>query len=459
MSDAPKTPPHDLDAEKSILGACMLDETAVDTATGIVQPVHFYHPAHAWIYEAMVSLRQRTQPVDIITVAGELRARERLNTIGGPQYLGELTDTIPTVAHLETYCYRVRGLHAVRDTIMAAGEIIENGYRATDLAAYQADAQRRIMSVADVATNHEPVEFAQCLQESFEAIEKAMERKGRTAGHSTGLADLDRLTTGMHPGEVWVVAGRSGMGKTALGMQLVVELAEHVGPALVHELEMPRVQLSNRVLCSEGRVDQSRMRSNMLTADDSAALAATAQRIFSLPIWIDDRPADITRIQRCARKRKADRGLAALFVDHLTLVKVAGGDRPDLEYGRVADSLKDLAKELNIVVILGVQINRNAVKTVTGKGESPRPKAHHLAESDKIAQAADVVCLIHREEVFNPNTEDRGIAELIIDKQRNGPFPVTARTRFVGAITRFENLSEEEYATAYDARRDRDAAE
>ena len=442
-------PPNDLEAERAVLGGVLLDGNAFATVHPILASADFYHPAHAVIFEAIQALSGRSEPIDVVTLAAELRARERLNTIGGSQYLGELTDTIPTIAHIEQHARIVADLAQVRRMIAVAYEITARGYGERGTAdAFLDFAAARVFEIAQKRSKSSLVSLDTAIQEAFERIEKTLERGARITGTESGFRDLDTLTAGMHPGQLIIVAARPAMGKTSM----VLNIATHAAMAaqksvLFFSLEMPRVELANRMMCAEARVDQSRLRSNMLTQDDMTALTSAASKLFNLPIYIDD-SGDLTLLdlRAKARRKKSEHDLALIVIDYLQLMRASrdGMESREREISEISRGLKSLAKELEVPIVALSQLNR-APETRPGKDR--RPQLADLRESGAIEQDADVVMFIYRDEVYNRDTEDKGIAEIIVAKQRNGPTD-TVRLRFIRELTKFENFAEDEHQYA-----------
>ena len=439
-------PPHDLEAERAVLGGVLLDNASLATVESIVASGDFYHPSHAVIFDAVHALSERGEPVDIVTLSQELRAKERLNTVGGTQYLGELTDTIPTIAHIEQHARIVADLAQVRRMIGAAHEIVGRGYGDRGTAdAFLDFSAAKVFEIAQKRSKSSLVPLEQAIQEAFERIEKTLERGARITGTETGFRDLDTLTAGMHPGQLIIIAARPAMGKTSLVLNIATHAAASAAkPVLFFSLEMPRVELANRMMCGEARIDQSRLRSNMLTQDDMTALTAAASKLFSQPIYIDD-SGDLTLLdlRAKARRMKTERDLSLIVVDYLQLMKASrdGSESREREISEISRGLKSLAKELEVPIVALSQLNRAAE---TRPGKDRRPQLSDLRESGAIEQDADVVMFIYRDEVYNRDTDDKGIAEVIIAKQRNGPTD-TVRLRFVRELTRFENLAEDEH--------------
>jgi replicative DNA helicase len=437
-----KVPPNDLEAERAVLGSILLDNVAFANVEGILAASDFYHPAHGVLYEAMQAIAGRREPVDVVTLAAELRARERLNTVGGAQYLGELTDTIPTVAHVESHARIVADLAGVRKMIEVAHEIIGRGYGERGNAeAFLDYAASKVFEVAQKRAKSTLVPLDQVILEAFERLEHTLNHGARTSGTETGFRDLDALTAGMHGGQLIIIAARPAMGKTSLVLNLAMNAAvSSMKPVLVFSLEMPRIELANRLMCAEARVDQSRLRTNLLTQDEVTALTSAANKLHALPMYIDD-SGDLTllELRSKARRIKNDRDMSLIIIDYLQLMKASRDkmESREREISEISRGLKALAKELDVPIIALSQLNR-ACETRPGKDK--RPMLADLRESGAIEQDADVVMFIYRDEVYNRDTDDKGIAELIIAKQRNGPTD-TVRLRFIRELTKFENLA------------------
>ena len=437
-----RVPPHDLDAERAVLGTVLLDNVALSAVEALLAPSDFYHPAHGVLFESMQALNTRREPVDVVTLAAELRARERLNTVGGAQYLGELTDALATTAHVESHARIVADLAGVRRMIEVAHEIVARGYgERGDAEQFLDFAAAKVFEVAQKRSKTTLVELEKAILDAFARIEATNQRGAAISGLTSGFRDLDKLTAGRHPGQLIIIAARPAMGKTSLALTLTGNSAKAAGaPVLFFSLEMPRVELANRLMCAEGRVDQSKLRTNLLSQDDMSALTRAANSLYKLPIYIDD-SGDLTLVdlRAKARKMKAERGLALIVIDYLQLMKASRErmESREREISEISRGLKGLAKELEIPIIALSQLNR-AVETRPGKDK--RPMLADLRESGAIEQDADVVMFIYRDEVYNRDSEERGVAELIIAKQRNGPTD-TVKLRFVRELTRFENLA------------------
>jgi replicative DNA helicase len=438
-------PPHDLEAERAVLGGVLLDNAALATVGAIVAASDFYHPSHAVIFESIQALGARNEPVDVVTLTAELRARERLNTVGGVQYLGELTDTVPTIAHIENHARIVADLAQVRRMIATAHEIVARGFGERGSAdAFLDFAASKVFEIAQKRSKSTLIPLEQAIQEAFERIEKTLERGARITGIETGFRDLDTLTAGMSPGQLIIIAARPAMGKTSFVLNITAHAARTTRkPVLFFSLEMPRIELANRLMCADAGVDQARLRSNMLTQDDMMALTDAASKLFNLPIYIDD-SGDLTllELRAKARRMKNERDLALIIIDYLQLMKASreGMESREREISEISRGLKSLAKELEVPIVALSQLNRSPE---TRSGKDKRPQLSDLRESGAIEQDADNVMFIYRDEVYNKDTEDRGIAEIIVAKQRNGPTD-TVRLRFIRELTKFENLAEDE---------------
>lgn len=436
-----KAPPHDIPAEMAVLGGVLLDNAALGECDSIVTPEDFYHPAHGVIFQAMLTVASRSQPIDIYTLAAELRSVERLNTCGGAQYLGELTEAMPTSAWIESHAVIVRDLARRRSMIEAGQEIVARGFDTRGTTDAFCDlAVSRVMAVADKRSNVEAAPLSAAIIESFHAIEVAAESGRGITGLATPFTDLNNLTGGMHKGQLIVIGARPAQGKTSL-LAALVEHASRTAPAMFFSLEMPRVELSNRLLCADARVDQSRIRTGLFTQDDVTALTAAANRLHNLPIFINDSgDTTLPEVRAQSRRMKRERGLSMVGIDYLQLMKSHHGDRDigrEREIADISRGLKALAKELEVPVVALSQLNRECEKR---PGKKKRPMLSDIRDSGSVEQDADVVMFIYRDEVYNEDTEDKGIAELIVAKQRNGPTD-TVRLRFVKELTKFENLS------------------
>jgi replicative DNA helicase len=473
---AGRVPPHDLDAEAAVLSAVLLSREALDRVLEILKPEHFYSDANGRIYEAAQELSLSGTPIDIVSVASYLRDRERLAQVGGPTYLAQLTDATPAVAHVAAHAQVVYEKWRLRRLIATCQRVAAEGYGDVGVVQEFIDsAEQAVYELARTAQKTTAQPLNQVLRAAFQQITAAAERGDRITGISTGYEKLDAKTAGLHAGDLTIVAARPGMGKTSFVLNLGVNVASPrtvtvPGPGeqgggverqepgfgvVVFSLEMPREQLAVRMVCSEGRVDVGKVRQGFLQPEDWRRLTEGASYLSSLPIWIDDTPAigllelraKVRRIQaeynREATATSADRRVGLVVVDYLQLMKGRDGvSSREQEISEISRGLKQLAKELSVPVIALSQLNR-AVETRTTKDK--RPQLSDLRESGAIEQDADTIVFIYRDEYYNPETTNaKGIAELIIAKQRNGPTGKVL-TRFTASCTRFDNLAAGDY--------------
>jgi len=462
---AGRVPPHDLDAEAAVLAAVLLDRNALDKVQDILQPEHFFSDAHGRIYEAAQELAMAGASLDIISVGAWLRDRERLQQVGGAAYLAQLADATPTVAHVAQHARvvfeKARARRAIAAFQRAAAELYGD---VGDLQDYLDGTEQQLHEIAQTrrATTVEPLH--QALRTAFEQITAAAERGDRMTGISTGYERLDAKTAGLHDGDLMIIAARPGMGKTAFVLNVAVNVAsprtitvdgqDRAVPGYgvaVFSLEMPREQLATRTACAEARVDLGRVRQGVLLPADWERLTESAQYLSTLPIWIDDAPAlnllelraKVRRIQaeynEPATPTAPERRLGLVIVDYLQLMKGVGkSPSREQEIAEISRGLKALAKELKVPVMALSQLNR-AVETRSTKDK--RPQLSDLRESGAIEQDADTIIFIYRDEYYNPETTNaKGLAELIIAKQRNGPTGKVL-VRFASACTRFDNLA------------------
>jgi replicative DNA helicase len=473
---AGRVPPHDLDAEAAVLSAVLLNREALDRVLEILKPEHFYSDANGRIYEAAVALAQAGTPIDIISVASYLRDRERIQQIGGPSYLAQLADATPAVAHVNAHAQAVYEKWRLRSLIATCQRVAAEGYGDVGTVQEFIDgAEQSIYELARTSQVSSVQLLKYALTTAFQQINAAAERGDRITGISTGYEKLDAKTAGLHSGDLTIIAARPGMGKTSFVLNMAVNVASprtvsSPGPGeqgygverqepgfgvCVFSLEMPREQLAVRMVCSEGRVDVGKVRQGFLQQDDWRKLTEAASYLSTLPIWIDDTSAlgilelraKVRRIQaeynREATPTSPESKVGLVVVDYLQLMKGRDGvNSREQEISEISRGLKQLAKELGVPVIALSQLNR-AVETRTTKDK--RPQLSDLRESGAIEQDADTIIFIYRDEYYNAETTNaKGIAELLISKQRNGPTGKVL-TRFTASCTRFDNLAAGDY--------------
>jgi replicative DNA helicase len=445
-----RVPPQSIEAEESVLGAVLLDNTAIDRAVEVLGMEDFYREAHRKIFRGMVELAERGEATDIITLSEVLRARGELAEVGGVTYLAELAERVPTAANVQQYARIVKEKAILRGLIGTATEIATRGYEANEDVDELLDlAEQRIFSISEGRIRPAFYRMGEVIMETLKTVEQLHERKQLITGVATGFDDIDRLTAGLQPAELIIVAGRPGMGKTALALNIAQNAALSPGRhgAAIFSLEMAKEQLVLRMLCGQARVDSSKVRAGFLRDRDFERLAIAAQQLGDAPIYIDDSPGlSVLELRAKARRLKRDASvhLGLVIVDYLQLMRGLGPtDSREQEISQISRSLKNLAKELGIPVVALSQLNRQ----VEQRGDR-RPVLADLRESGAIEQDADVVAFVYREEAYHPDNEEvRGLAEILIAKQRNGPIG-TVRLTYRSEYTRFENYTADEEVPA-----------
>ena len=423
-----KIPPQNLEAEESVLGGILLDNHACNLVLPILRAEHFYRDAHRKIFGAMVELNERGSPVDIVTLTEGLRQRGQLQDVGGATFIAELANRVPTAANAEHYARIVREKALLRGLISTATEIATEAYESqTDVERFVDVAESKIFAIAEQKVTSEFFPVSELLPAAIKEVEKLFERKEMITGVPTGFHDLDRMTAGMHSGDLIIVAGRPGMGKTALALNMgtVAALQTGIGVA-IFSLEMSKEQLVLRMLCSEALVNYQDVRSGRLHEKDFAKLASAAGGLHQAIIYIDDSAGlSILELRAKARRLKREihaRGgeLGLIIIDYLQLMRGSGrSDSREQEISEISRSLKALAKQLELPVMALSQLNRR----VEEKGADRRPVMANLRESGAIEQDADVILFVYREAAYNKelSPEEEREAEIIIGKQRNGP--------------------------------------
>jgi len=438
-----KIPPHSLEAEGAVLGGILLDNTAVDRVAEFLSADDFYREAHRKIYRAELELSQRSEPIDLLTLTEILKTRGELVEIGGAAYVSELADRAISAANIQYHARIVREKAILRALIATAAEIVSRGYEAREeVYRFVDEAEQSIYQIAEKKTKASFTRVGEMITETFKQIELLYERKEMVTGVPTGYTDLDRMTAGLQPSDLIIVAGRPSMGKTSFCLNIAEHVAIEKGIGVaVFSLEMSKEQLVLRLLCSQGRVDLGKVRTGFLAQKDFPRLAEAAGRIHDAPIYVDDTPAlSALELRAKARrlKRTKEANLGLIIVDYLQLMRGSGTreESREQEISQISASLKALAKELKVPVIALSQLNRQVESR-----NPPKPRMADLRESGAIEQDADVIAFIYRDEVYNPQTRDQGVAEIIIAKQRNGPIG-DVRLAFRSEFTRFENLDE-----------------
>ena len=447
-----KVPPHSVEAEQSVLGSMLIDPDTWDKVAEIVSEHDFYTRTHQIIFRAIVRLLGRNEPIDLITVSEELEQRDELEDAGGFAYLGELAKNTPSSANVVSYAKIISERAITRELIGVAHEIAEIGYNpegreSADILDF---AESKVFEIAEKRTseNDGPMGINPVLAKTVDRLEALIKTGKDVTGVTTGFSDLDKKTSGLQPSDLVIVAARPSMGKTTFAMNLVENamLAENK-PVLVFSLEMPSEQLMMRMLASLSRVDQTKIRTAQLEDEDWARISNTMAMLKDKDcLYIDDSsgltPMDVrSRARKIARDRG---GISMIMVDYLQLMRVPSlADNRTLEIAEISRSLKALAKELEVPVVALSQLNRSLEQRA-----DKRPVNSDLRESGSIEQDADLIMFIYRDEVYHENSEEKGIAEIIIGKQRNGPIG-TCRLTFQGQFSRFDNYAGPAIADEY----------
>ena len=441
IATAERTLPHNLEAERSVLGAILVHNDAFNTAAQVIDGRDFYRDAHRRIFDRMVALSERGEAIDFITLKEELSRGGHLEEVGGPAYVASLVDGVPRATNVEYYARIVKEKATLRNLIYAANKILTNAYEAdqeSDLILDEAESS--IFAVADDRLKAGFVPMRELVNDSFPKIEQLFEHKRLVTGVPTGFVDLDEMTRGLQPGDLVIIAARPSMGKTSL----VLNIAQHVAVQTDYtvgffSLEMSKESLFIRLLTSEAQIDSHRLMSGHIADRDYSRISHALERLSSMRLFIDD-TANIGVLEMRAKSRRlqAEHGLSLIVVDYIQLMSARGRyENRTLELASISRSLKGLAKELNVPIVVLSQLSR-----APESRSDHRPQLSDLRESGALEQDADVVVLIYRDDAYNrdPNNPDAGTAELIVAKQRNGPTGIV-RLAFLREQTRFANLA------------------
>lgn len=442
-----KIPPQNIEAEQCVLGGVLLENEAISKVLEIMIADDFYRESHRKICHSMIELFEKSEPIDLITLTNILKSNNQLDEVGGAAYLASLVDNIPTAANIGYYAKIVKEKSILRGLINAATEIVARGYEdGGDVVDLLDQAEKSIFQISESQIKPSFYEIKSLLKESFKTIEKLYESREIVTGVPTGFDEIDKLTTGFQPADLIIIAGRPSMGKTAFSLNIAQYAAIKKNiPAALFSLEMSKEQLVLRMLCSEAKVDAHRLRGGFLGEEDWPKLTRAAGILSEAPIFIDDTPAlSVLEMRAKTRRLMAEHKLGLVIVDYLQLMRGRGlfargrsSETREQEISDITRSLKSLAKELNIPVIALSQLNRRVEER-----QNKRPQLADLRESGAIEQDADLIAFIYRDEIYdrsddNPN---KGIAEIIIGKQRNGPVG-EVKLAFLDKYTTFENLA------------------
>ena len=430
--------PHNLEAERSVLGAILIRNEALNHAAELIDSRDFFREAHRIIFDKMVLLSERGQAIDLVTLKDELARSSQLDAVGGPAYVASLVDGVPRSTNVEHYARIIKEKSTLRSLIFAASRILTNAYEAElepDL--LLDESERAIFEIADNRVRAGFVPLRDLVHESFDTIEKLQEHKGLVTGVPTGFVDLDERTSGLQPSDLIIVAARPSMGKTSF----TLNVAQHVGTKTemtvgFFSLEMSKEQLFMRLLTSEARIDAHRFRGGFLSEKDYGRLSLALGTLAESRVFVDDSASiGVLEMRAKARRLKAEHGLHLLVVDYIQLMQGRGRfDNRQQELAAISRSLKGLAKELHVPIVALSQLSR-----APDARADHRPQLSDLRESGALEQDADLVLFIYREDQYERKEETEGVAEIIIGKQRNGPTG-TVKLAFIKEFTRFENL-------------------
>lgn len=434
-----KVPPQQIEAEQSLLGGILIESQGLPAALEVLRGEEFYRDAHRTIFQAFQELFQRNEPIDLITTTEYLTEKNRLDKVGGATYLASLTEMVPSAANVAAYARIIHDKALLRKLIQTANEITAlcyGGGKNVEEILDQTEAAIFAVTESRIRTSYSPLK--DIVKKSIENIERFQEYREMVTGVASHYTDLDKLTAGFQPSDLIIIAARPSMGKTALALSIARNVAMVGGiPVGVFSLEMSKEQLAMRLLCAEARVDSHKIRTGFLSQQECVKMLNAAGKFMDTPMYIDDTPAiSVLELRAKARRMKADRGLGLVVVDYLQLMQGRQGvERREQEISDISRSLKGLAKELNVPVIALSQLNRKVEER-----NQKRPLLSDLRESGAIEQDADVIAFIYRDEVYNKDSPDKGIAEIEISKHRNGPIG-RVKLKYIDTYTRFENLA------------------
>lgn len=433
-----KIPPQDIEAEQAVIGSMLTDQDAVSSAIETLKPEDFYREDNKIIYEAILNIYNRAEPIDIITLKAELSSMGKLDAVGGLEYIAVLPDKVPTTANVDRYIKIVEEKAMLRNLIKTANDILSMGYEPTDEPERVMDlAEKKIFDVMQKKSQKGYTPIKDVLVESFSKLEELYNQKQHVTGVPTGFIDLDKMTAGLHGSEFILIAARPAMGKSAFALNIGAYAATRANiPVAIFSLEMAKDQVANRILCSEALVDSNAVRTGELTDEDLSKLAETSGELSQAQIFIDDTAGiSVMEIRAKCRKLKLEKNIGLVIIDYLQLIQGSGkSSSREQEIAEISRSLKILAKEIEVPVIALSQLSR----AVEARPDH-RPMLSDLRESGSIEQDADIVMFLYRDDYYNEDSEKKNQAEVIIAKQRAGSTG-TVDLAWLGQYTKFANL-------------------
>jgi replicative DNA helicase len=437
-----KTPPNNLEAEQAILGAILLDKEAINKAMETIKPGDFYHGSHKVIFEAMIDLDDKNDPIDIVTVTNHLRSNNTIDKAGGASYISSLINQINTSANIKYHSRIVKEKALLRSLIESSNDIMTRIYEGNIDPEEMVDyAERRIFDISNKRITVSFEKMDSLLGDTFKTIEDLYSKKYAITGVPTGFSDLDKITTGFQSGDLIIIGGRPGMGKTAFCLNIAQNAALKAKiPVAIFSLEMSKKQLALRMLCSEARVDSNKVRTGFINKEDWPALTRAAGDLSNADLFIDDSTyLSVLEMRAKARRLKKEHGLGLVIIDYIQLMRGREGlERREQEISDISRSLKALAKELEVPVIALSQLNR-----MVEQRRPPIPTLADLRESGAIEQDADVILFLYRDEYYyKDKSEKKGTAAVHVAKQRNGPAGINIDLAFISKYTRFEDFSD-----------------
>ena len=439
-----KVPPHDVEAEQAVLGCMLTDRDSVISAIEVLRKDSFYREDNKMIFEAIVNLYSKSQPIDVITVKAELSDMGNLERVGGLEYIAGLTEKFTTSANIDKYIRIVDDKAVHRSLIQTANDLVALGYDETEEVDKIMDmAEKKVFDLSSKKNTTGYSSIKDVLLESYGKLEELYNAKGKLSGLTTGFIDLDSKTSGLHNSDLVIVAARPAMGKSAFAINLATNVALKAKKGVViFSLEMSKEQIGNRILCSEAMVDSNKLRTGMLEDDDWAKLAENLGRLSDAPIFIDDTAGiSIMEIRAKARKLHIEKDIGLIVIDYLQLIQGSGNRNSsrEQEISEISRSLKILAKELNVPVIALSQLSRSVEKR-----DDKRPMLSDLRESGAIEQDADIVMFLYRDDYYHPDTEKKNISEVILAKHRGGSTG-TVDLAWLPSYTKFANLTKDNF--------------